>query len=142
MGEPVSRVEGVDKVTGRARYTADVVIPGLLHAVLVQTQIPHGHVIEQSLRHTADRVSRAPGVLHVLTPMNCPALQQLPRELTFDLPLERRPPLSDLTVQYVGQHLAVVVAIAIPLCKPLVVPVEPRRPPEDRGVAAEVEQEV
>ncbi|EJZ04229.1 aldehyde oxidase and xanthine dehydrogenase, partial [Mycolicibacterium fortuitum subsp. fortuitum DSM 46621 = ATCC 6841 = JCM 6387] len=90
MGEPVSRVEGVDKVTGRARYTADVVIPGLLHAVLVQTQIPHGHVIEQSLRHTADRVSRAPGVLHVLTPMNCPALQQLPRELTFDLPLERR----------------------------------------------------
>ena len=110
MGEPVSRVEGVDKVTGRARYTADVVIPGLVYAVLEQTQIPHGHVIEESLRHTADRVSRAPGVLHVLTPLNCPALQQLPLELTFDLPLERRPPLSDLTVQYVGQHLAVVVA--------------------------------
>ncbi|MCV7391019.1 xanthine dehydrogenase family protein molybdopterin-binding subunit [Mycobacterium porcinum] len=110
MSEPVSRVEGRDKVTGRARYTADTAVPGLVHAVLAQTQIPHGHVIESSLRHAADRVSRAPGVLHVLTPLNCPALQQLPRELTFDLPLERRPPLSDLTVQYVGQHLAVVVA--------------------------------
>ncbi|MEW2482827.1 xanthine dehydrogenase family protein molybdopterin-binding subunit [Mycobacterium sp. NPDC049093] len=106
----MSRVEGVDKVTGQAHYTADVVIPGLVYAVLAQTQIPHGHVIEESLRHTADRVGREPGVLQVLTPLNCPALQQLPRELTFDLPLERRPPLSDLTVQYVGQHLAVVVA--------------------------------
>ncbi|QZH68453.1 xanthine dehydrogenase family protein molybdopterin-binding subunit [Mycolicibacterium farcinogenes] len=110
MGEPVSRVEGVDKVTGRARYTADTVVPGLVYAVLAQTRIPHGRVIEESLRHAADRVSRAPGVLHVLTPLNCPVLHQLPRELTFDLPLERRPPLSDLTVQYVGQHLAVVVA--------------------------------
>ena len=30
--------------------------------------------------------------------------------MTYDLPLERRPPLSDLTVQHVGQHMAVVVA--------------------------------
>ena len=39
-----------------------------------------------------------------------PKLQVLPRDLTFDLPLQRRPPLSDLTVQHVGQHLALVVA--------------------------------
>ena len=49
-------------------------------------------------------------MLHVLTPLNCPPLHVLPRELTYDLPLERRPPLSDLTVQHVGQHMAVVVA--------------------------------
>ena len=36
VGRPVSRVEGFDKVTGRARYTADVDVPGLAHAVLVQ----------------------------------------------------------------------------------------------------------
>ncbi|MDV3130150.1 xanthine dehydrogenase family protein molybdopterin-binding subunit [Mycobacterium sp. 21AC1] len=110
MGRPVSRVEGAEKVTGRARYTADVVVPGLVHAVLVQAEIPHGHVTEESLRAGADRAGRAPGVLHVLTPLNCPELQRLPAELTFDLPLERRPPLSDLTVQHVGQHLALVVA--------------------------------
>jgi xanthine dehydrogenase YagR molybdenum-binding subunit len=30
--------------------------------------------------------------------------------MSYDLPLERRPPLSDLTVQHVGQHMAVIVA--------------------------------
>ena len=110
VGRPVSRVEGFDKVTGRARYTADVDVPGLAHAVLVQTEIPHGRVTEESVRRAAEQVGSASGVLHVLTPLNCPALGQLPHELTFDLPLERRPPLSDLTVQHVGQHLAVVVA--------------------------------
>lgn len=110
VGQPVNRVEGRDKVTGLARYTADVVVPELVHAVLVQTEIPHGRVTEASLRRSTELVGQAPGVLHVLTPLNCPALGQLPGELTFDLPLERRPPLSDLTVQHVGQHLAMVVA--------------------------------
>jgi xanthine dehydrogenase YagR molybdenum-binding subunit len=49
-------------------------------------------------------------VRYVLTPLNCPRLGVLPEELTWDLPLERRPPLSDLTVQHVGQHMALVVA--------------------------------
>jgi len=110
VGQPVNRVDGREKVTGLARYTADVVVPGLAYAALVQTEIPHGSVTEVSLRRSADLVGQAPGVLYVLTPLNCPALKQLPREMTFDLPLERRPPLSDLTVQHVGQHLAMVVA--------------------------------
>jgi len=110
VGRPINRVDGVDKVTGRARYTADTADTGLGYGVLVQTTVPHGTVVESSLRAAADRAGRQPGVLHVLTPLNCPVLQDLPKELTFDLPLERRPPLSDLTVQHVGQHLAVVVA--------------------------------
>ena len=106
----INRVEGAEKVTGVARYTADVVLPGLVHAVLVQSEIPHGRVTEESLRASAQRAGAAPGVLQVLTPLNCPPLHVLPRDLTFDLPLERRPPLSDLTVQHVGQHMALVVA--------------------------------
>jgi xanthine dehydrogenase YagR molybdenum-binding subunit len=106
----VNRVEGAEKITGAAQYTADVVLPGQVHAVLVQSEIPHGRVTETSLRSSADRASDAPGVLHVLTPLNCPNLSVLPEELTWDLPLERRPPLSDLTVQHVGQHMALVVA--------------------------------
>jgi xanthine dehydrogenase YagR molybdenum-binding subunit len=110
MGRSVNRVEGRGKVTGAAVYTADVELPGQVHAVLVQSEIPSGRVIEASLRTSADRVAAAPGVLHVLTPLNCPTLHTVPEELSWDLPLERRPPLSDLTVQHVGQHMAVVVA--------------------------------
>ncbi|MDF2824417.1 MAG: aldehyde oxidase, partial [Mycobacterium sp.] len=110
VGQPVNRVEGPDKVTGRARYTADNNLADLLHGVLVQSEIAHGRVLEESLRAAAERCSGAPGVVYVLTPLNCPRLAPPPTELTDDLPLERRPPLSDLTVQHVGQHLALVVA--------------------------------
>lgn len=110
VGRSVTRVEGRDKVTGRAVYTADVAVPDLVHAVLVQTDVPHGRVLEDSLRAVTETAAAAPGVLAVLTPLNCPALHPPPRDLSDDLPLERRPPLADLDVQHVGQHLAVVVA--------------------------------
>ncbi|BBZ26768.1 acylaldehyde oxidase [Mycolicibacterium madagascariense] len=110
VGRSVDRVEGRDKVTGRARYTADNDVPGLLHAVLVQSQIPQGTITAESMTTSAARASAAPGVALVLTPLNCPALGEPPRHLSDDLPLERRPPLSDLSVQHVGQHVAVVVA--------------------------------
>ena len=76
----------------------------------MQSEIPHGVVTRESLELSAARAASAPGTLAVLTPLNCPPLHAPPRELTYDLPLERRPPLSDLTVQHVGQHMAVVVA--------------------------------
>jgi xanthine dehydrogenase YagR molybdenum-binding subunit len=110
IGKPVNRVEGIEKVTGRAVYTADVDLPGLSYAALVQSEIPHGRVTEASLIASADRAAAAPGVLAVLTPLNCPPLQAPPQAMSYDLPLERRPPLSDLTVQHVGQHMALVVA--------------------------------
>lgn len=110
IGKPVDRVEGIEKVTGRAVYTADVDLPNLSYAALVQSEIPHGRVTEASLVASADRAAAAPGVLAVLTPLKCPPLQAPPQAMSYDLPLERRPPLSDLTVQHVGQHMALVVA--------------------------------
>lgn len=110
VGSPVSRVEGRDKVTGRARYTADTTVESVAYATLVQSEVAHGVVTAESLRVSAERAAGAPGVLYVLTPLNCPVLHVLPRDLTYDVPLERRPPFSDLTVQHVGQHMALVVA--------------------------------
>jgi xanthine dehydrogenase YagR molybdenum-binding subunit len=110
VGRPISRVEARDKVLGRARYAADTVITDLTYAVLVQSEVPHANVTVDSLQASAARAAAAPGVLSVLTPLNCPPLHQLPPDLTFDLPLERRPPLSDLTIHYVGQHMAMIVA--------------------------------
>jgi xanthine dehydrogenase YagS FAD-binding subunit len=37
-------VDGYDKVTGRARYAADVAVSDLAYAVLVQSEVPHGRV--------------------------------------------------------------------------------------------------
>ena len=110
VGRPVNRVEGVEKVTGRARYTADTPVGDVRYAALVQAEITHGRVTPESIAAAAARAAACAGVDYVLTPLNCPPLQVLPKDLTWDLPLERRPPLSDLTVQYAGQHMALVVA--------------------------------
>ncbi len=40
VGRSLPRVEGVDKVTGRARYVDDLVFPSLLHAKTIRTTLP------------------------------------------------------------------------------------------------------
>ena len=44
IGQPLPRLDGPAKVTGRARYAADHGAADLLHAVLVTATIPAGRV--------------------------------------------------------------------------------------------------
>jgi xanthine dehydrogenase YagR molybdenum-binding subunit len=45
VGQCVPRMDGVEKVTGRAIYTADVQRAGMLHACIVRAQVAHGTVL-------------------------------------------------------------------------------------------------
>lgn len=110
IGAEINRVEGADKVTGHALYVSDFALSRLTYAVLVQSEVAHGEVDARSLNDCVEHALAAPGVLKVITPLNCPPLNVLPVDLTWDLPFERRPPLSDLSVQHVGQHIAMVIA--------------------------------
>ncbi len=110
VGAPVNRVEGAAKVTGAALYTSDTEVPGAVHAVLVGAEVACGELSADSMTESAARARAAPGVLHVLTPLNCPRLNPPLPEFSDTWPVERRPPLSDLSVHHVGQHVAVVIA--------------------------------
>ena len=44
IGKPVERWDGHLKVSGRARYTADVQLPGMLYAKFVDANLPHARV--------------------------------------------------------------------------------------------------
>ena len=44
VGRPVPRREGGDKVTGRARYTDDLVVPGAWYGKTIRSRIPRGRV--------------------------------------------------------------------------------------------------
>ena len=44
VGHPHTRVEGVEKVTGRARYAYDVRLPGQLYADVLRSPHPHARV--------------------------------------------------------------------------------------------------
>src|SRR5215469_9240821 len=44
IGKPVHRIDGPFKTTGRARYTADVYLPGMLYAAMVNSSVPHARI--------------------------------------------------------------------------------------------------
>ena len=44
VGRNVLRKEGVDKVTGAARYIDDLTFPNLLHARTIRSTIPAGEI--------------------------------------------------------------------------------------------------
>src|SRR5690606_766676 len=69
VGVPRPRVDGPEKVTGRTRYVADMVLPGMLHAALVLS--PHPRARIRSLAVEAAR--SLPGVAAVLTGAELPA---------------------------------------------------------------------
>src|SRR4051812_33046906 len=45
VGTNVPRAEGIDKVTGRARYVDDLTAPGMLWGATVRTQIARGRIV-------------------------------------------------------------------------------------------------
>src|SRR5258708_36275562 len=61
--EPESRVEGPLKVTGAARYTADVQLPGMLWLAYARSPRPHARIV--SIDTSAAK--HVPGVHAVLT---------------------------------------------------------------------------
>src|SRR5438105_3246823 len=44
IGKPTPRVDGRLKVTGAAKYTADVNLPGMLYGVMVTSPHPHARI--------------------------------------------------------------------------------------------------
>ena len=44
IGKPATRIDGRMKVTGQAKYTADIQLPGMLYAALVPATVPHAHI--------------------------------------------------------------------------------------------------
>jgi CO/xanthine dehydrogenase Mo-binding subunit len=63
LREPEYRVEGPLKVTGAARYTADVTMPGMLWLAYTRSDRPHARIVSVDV----SRASRLPGVHAVLT---------------------------------------------------------------------------
>lgn len=63
LGQSEPRVDGFDKVTGRAKYTADVDLPGILWGKSLRSPYPHAKILQIDI--TAAKA--LPGVHAVLT---------------------------------------------------------------------------
>jgi aldehyde oxidoreductase len=102
IGGSQVRVDAVDKVTGAARYAEDIQMPGLLHAVLVRSPLPHA-VVEGIDPGPALEM---PGVVRVLTAADIPGVNSL-EGYSQDEPLLTP---AGHTVRMVGAAVALVVA--------------------------------
>jgi xanthine dehydrogenase YagR molybdenum-binding subunit len=99
VGHPIERWDGQAKVTGRARYTADIQLPGMLYAKFANASVPHARItsIDTSAAEKYPGVKAVHVIEHVIggAVLRDPALEQV-----------RYP-----VVRYAGQPVAAVAAV-------------------------------
>jgi len=105
IGQPLTRRDGVLKVTGRARYAADNHPAGTLYAVLAVSSIARGRVTFLDVQAAKGH----PGVVDVMTHDNRPPLAEDPDAKTNPF-MFRLDLLQNDQVRYANQPIAVVIA--------------------------------
>jgi xanthine dehydrogenase YagR molybdenum-binding subunit len=80
IGKEMSRVDGVAKVTGRAKYAAEFRVPNLAYGFIVLGTVAKGTISAIDTREA----ERAPGVVRIFTHLNAPKLG--PKTVTEDAP--------------------------------------------------------
>ena len=102
IGRDVERSDAKDKTTGRAVYTVDIDLPGMLHAKVLRSSRPHAML----LRVDAEAARRARGVHAVLTRDDVPE-HVVPSYGWF---VKDQPIVASDRVRFVGEVVAAVAA--------------------------------
>lgn len=107
IGKPLARIDGRDKVMGRARYAAEFGQSGHAYAVIVGATVGLGRVTGIG----SGQVLSMPGVIAVISHLNASRLSYSPYKGLIDPGIgERLHMLQDDQVRFYGQPIAVVVA--------------------------------
>ena len=106
IGAYVPMVDGPEKVSGRAKYTADFIAPGMLAGRIYRSPYSHGEILDVDV----SAALRLPGVMAIVTGTDC--------DKTFGvLPVARSEhPLARDKVRYRGEPVAAVAAVAAGFC--------------------------
>lgn len=115
IGKPINRLDGLDKVTGKAKYAAEFDTPDLLHGYVVNSTIAKGKIKKI---YAQDALS-LPGVIKVFTHENRPKLAW------FDMSYKDQDappgspfrPLKDAKISYSAQPIALVIAETFELAR-------------------------
>jgi carbon-monoxide dehydrogenase large subunit len=138
VGSPVERIEDLRLLRGRGQYVDDLMRPGLLHAVILRSQVAHGRI--RSIDAAAARAR--PGVAAVITAADIGA--EVPTIPLRQEPLPalrqyQQPVIAQGKVRYVGEPIAVVVADSAALAEDaleaIMVDIEPLPAVADRPAA-------
>ena len=97
VGRNVARVDGIDKVTGKAKFVGDIAVPGMLYGKILRSPYPHARMLSIDPK----QAEALPGTVAVLTAA----------DLTDVNPTYNgRPVIAAEKVRYVGEPVAAVAA--------------------------------
>jgi CO/xanthine dehydrogenase Mo-binding subunit len=99
IGTPVQRLEGPEKVSGRAIYATDVNLPGMLWCKVLRSPISYGRIKNIDV----NRARALPGVHAIVTGEDVKGL--LIGRKIYDMPI-----LADGLVRFIGEKVAAVAA--------------------------------
>src|SRR5262249_47551525 len=99
LGVPSPRVEGEEKVGGKAVYAADMILPGMLWVKVLRSPLPHAKI----KKIAADKARAVPGVHLVLTGEDL-AGARIGKKIV-DMPV-----LANGGVRYIGEKVVAVAA--------------------------------
>jgi 4-hydroxybenzoyl-CoA reductase subunit alpha len=101
IGAPLPKVDAYAKVTGRALYADDIMLPRMLYGRLLRSPHPHARIISIDTR----RAMGLPGVLAVITG------EDLPQRFGILPSSQDEYALALGKVRYVGDPVAAVAAL-------------------------------
>ena len=101
VGTPMRKIEGLDKSTGRAVYTDDIVLPGMLHGKILRSPYPHARIVSIDV----SEAKKLEGVHAVITGEDIPTKYGIIPWTADEYPL-----CTD-RVRYIGDGVAAVAAV-------------------------------
>jgi CO/xanthine dehydrogenase Mo-binding subunit len=126
------RADGLEKVTGQARYAADLLLPGMLEGRFLLAGRPHAQI----KRIDIEKARRLPGVVAVITQADVP-------QLRYGSAVKDRTLFADGVIRFEGEVVAAVAArtaeIAAAALELIEVDAEPLPPVTDPEAALQAE---
>src|SRR5690348_4000305 len=101
IGAPLPKVDAYGKVTGRALYADDIMLPRMLYGKLLRSPHAHARILSIDLR----RALELPGVVAIITG------EDLPQKFGILPSSQDELALAIDTVRYVGDPVAAVAAL-------------------------------
>lgn len=105
VGKRFPLIDGTKKVTGEARFTADIPFSRLLHGKILRSPLPHARILHI---HT-EKAKRLPGVKTIITGKD--TMGEKSSFYTNPPELWDEPPLALDKVRYIGDEVAAVAAV-------------------------------
>ena len=98
VGKSVPRTDAYEKITGRAKYVADIKVSKMLHAKILRSQYSHAKIISID----TSEAEKMPGVRKIVTGEGC--------NIVFGACIHDQPPLAVGKVRHGGEGVAAVIA--------------------------------